>query len=124
MSLSVNPGNLKTAAYDNAGLIGTLLRPLLYEAKLGACGVMWAAVSEDVGEGDSGRCAVPWGRWHPGIRKDIAKAMKLKEEGGTGEAAVFWEWCREVSAGFLPGEGREGGAAAEEVNKEPAEVAV
>lgn len=37
---------------------------------------------------------IPWGRFGS-IRKDLEKAAKSHEEGSTGIAEQFWNWCEE-----------------------------
>ena len=37
---------------------------------------------------------IPWGRFGP-LRKDLLDAQKTEAEGGTGQAARFWEWSEE-----------------------------
>jgi hypothetical protein len=80
-----------------------LLKPIMREPKMGAYTGLWAGLSQDVKCEDGGKNAMPWGRWHPDPRKDILESLKTKEEGGTGLAAGFWEWCEEQTkeyAGF------------------------
>jgi len=50
---------------------------------------------------DGGRYAVPWGKWHPGPKEDIVRALKSEEEGGTGEARKFWEWCERETRKYI-----------------------
>lgn len=48
-----------------------------------------------------GRFIIPWGRWHPAPRKDCLESLKSKEEGGTGLAAAFWDWCDDQSKDYV-----------------------
>lgn len=38
---------------------------------------------------------LPWGRFGHDIRKDLMLAQRSKQEGGTGTAEKFWDWCDE-----------------------------
>ncbi|KAF8246991.1 putative steroid dehydrogenase [Wilcoxina mikolae CBS 423.85] len=101
VSLTQNPGNLRTKIWDKAPKIAQILTsPVLHDAKLGAYTGLWTGLSEEVTIADGGRYVVPWGRWHPQPRKDIVKALKGRGEGGTGEAEAFWRWCEEQTVRY------------------------
>lgn len=94
VSLTINPGNLRTQTYDRLPkALVWLISPLLYHPKFGAYTGLWAGLSEEVTMEDTGRYGIPWGRWHPKMRQDLLEAVKSKDEGGTGGAGEFWEWC-------------------------------
>ncbi|KAH8744226.1 hypothetical protein BGZ57DRAFT_862735 [Hyaloscypha finlandica] len=94
VSLTMNPGNLCTQIYDKLPKVFVwLISPLIYDSKYGAYTGLWSGLSEEVTMEDTGRYAIPWGRWHPKLRQDILEAVKSKAEGGTGGAEEFWEWC-------------------------------
>ncbi|KAL8742221.1 MAG: hypothetical protein Q9184_008287 [Pyrenodesmia sp. 2 TL-2023] len=96
LSLTQNPGNLSTNIWQHTSkVLRVLLWPVLYKPRNGAHTMLWAGLSSDVHEGDGGRYVVPWGRWHPNPRRDIIKSLKSKDEGGTGIAKDFWDWCEE-----------------------------
>jgi hypothetical protein len=67
--------------------------PLLYQAKFGAYTELWAGLSPDLHPESSGSYVIPWGRLHPVPRDDLQLALKTKDEGGTGQARAFWDWC-------------------------------
>ena len=95
------PGTLKTKGWDRAPwAMRLLMTPFMYEPKMGAYTELWAGLSQDVKYEDGEQCAVPWGRWHPQPRKDILESLKPKDEGGTGLAAEFWEWCEEQTKAY------------------------
>ena len=101
LSVTQNPGNLKTSLLRHAPwILGFVTAPLLYSAKMGAYTELWAGLSEDLGVEDGGKYVVPWGRVHPSPRPDLLAAMKTREDGGTGVAASFVEWCEEQTAEF------------------------
>lgn len=101
ISITQNPGNLNTNLL--AGLpkvMKVVVKPLLYPAKMGSFTNLWAGLSPDVKAEDGGRYVIPWGRWHACPRKDITSGFKSKEEGGTGGAGEFWQWCEERTRDF------------------------
>lgn len=101
VSITQNPGNLKTDIWNGAGILRYLVWPILYASKFGAYTELWSGLSPEVKVEDGGRFAVPWGKWHPGLRKDLIEAMKSEEEGGSGISAKFWEWCEEKTKDFV-----------------------
>ena len=94
LSVTANPGNLKTALLRHLPrYVGVITSPLLYGPKMGAYTELWAGLSSDVKMGDGGKYVLPWGRLHPRPREDMLEAMKGEEEGGTGVAEEFVKWC-------------------------------
>lgn len=101
LSLTQNPGNLKTSLLRHAPwILGFATSPLLYPAKMGAYTELWAGLSGDPNIEDGGKYVVPWGRLHPAPRPDLVAAMKPKDEGGTGVAALFLEHCEKLTADY------------------------
>ncbi|KAL9115370.1 MAG: hypothetical protein Q9227_000691 [Pyrenula ochraceoflavens] len=102
LSLTQNPGNLKTNLLRHSPwLLGFLTSPLLYQAKMGAYTNLYAGLSEDLNlDEHGGAYVVPWGRLHPGPRRDLTEALKDGGEGGTGRAREFEEWCEVRVRGF------------------------
>ena len=101
LSVTQNPGNLKTELLRHMPrIVGFLTAPLLYSARDGAYTGLWAGLSEELTIEDGGKYIVPWGRLHPSPRADLLAAIKSKEEGGTGVAASFVEWCEKQIVEF------------------------
>lgn len=104
LSVTQNPGNLKTELLRHAQwsvkLLGFVLTPVLYSAKMGAYTELWAGLSKDLNIEDGGKYVVPWGRLHPSPRPDLVAALKIQENGGTGKAALFFEHCEKLTADF------------------------
>ncbi|KOS22730.1 putative oxidoreductase [Escovopsis weberi] len=93
--LSVNPGNLKTPLQRQMGrLERAVSNAMLYDAKYGAYSELWAGLSPDITPADSGRYAVPWGRWGS-LRADIEAEMR---EGEGRKSFQFFEWCEAKTA--------------------------
>lgn len=101
LSVTANPGNLKTALTRHMpNIVPILAYPLLYEARYGAYTELWAGLSSDLTIKDGGNYIIPWGRIHSNPRPDLVAALASKENGGTGVAKAFVEWCEEQTASF------------------------
>lgn len=100
ISVSWNPGNLKTELQRHTGAFQNfMLRFILFPAKFGGYTELYAACSQDIGADDNGRFIAPWGRkWN--ARKDIIKATKEKGEDGTGVGKQFWDWIEKETQQF------------------------
>ncbi|EGU78895.1 hypothetical protein FOXB_10587 [Fusarium oxysporum f. sp. conglutinans Fo5176] len=89
-----NPGNLSTNIWDRVPWhLRVPNKVFLHPPKRGAYSELWAGVSTEIKLEDGGRYGIPWGRWHPSPRKDLVQSLKTKEDGGSGIAADFWDWC-------------------------------
>ncbi|CAD6588425.1 MAG: hypothetical protein ASARMPREDX12_003325 [Alectoria sarmentosa] len=101
VSVTQNPGQLRTSIWDGAPkVVRKIMGLVLYSALYGAYTALWCGISSEITVADGGRYAIPWGRWHPAPRKDILASLKSDEEGGTGEAAKFWDWCEEKTSKY------------------------
>ncbi|KAM0325594.1 hypothetical protein ACHAPQ_007994 [Fusarium lateritium] len=97
-----NPGNLSTGIWDRVPwLLRVPNKVFLHPPKRGAYAELWAGLSTEIKLEDGGRYGIPWGRWHPGQRKDILQSLKSKDEGGSGVAMEFWSWCDEQTKQFV-----------------------
>ena len=102
LSVTQNPGNLKTGLLRHfPAIVGVIVAPLLYSAKMGAYTELWSGLSSDLTIEDGGAYILPWGRKHPSPRPELLAAMKTKEQGGTGVAAEFVEWCDTKIADYM-----------------------
>lgn len=104
LSLTQNPGAIKTDLLRHAPQWFTwLVSPLMYDAKYGAYTELFCATNEELTvENDSGGYVIPWGRVNTNdMRKDLLEALKSQEEGGTGQAEAFWDWCEGHIKEFL-----------------------
>ncbi|GAB1309811.1 hypothetical protein MFIFM68171_00021 [Madurella fahalii] len=99
LSLPVNPGNLKTNAWEGtaAPIMWVFNAVMLYNAIYGSHTLLYAGLSPDLNMKHSGTHIIPWGRIRPDDeivpRRDLLEAMKSIEEGGLGYASRLWEWC-------------------------------
>lgn len=99
--IAQNPGTLRTDGWNKVPLMKVLCSPFMYEPKYGAYTGLWAGLSPEVKLEDGGRFGIPWGRWHPSPKKDVLESLKTKEDGGTGLAAKFWDWCEEETKDYI-----------------------
>ena len=103
LSVTQNPGNLKTNLLRHATTLMRLASsPLLHNAKLGAYTELWAGLSPELTMESNGAYVIPWGRVHPSPRKDLLDALKeVGENGGTGQAGNFREWCEKQTIEYM-----------------------
>ena len=97
-----NPGNLKSELQREVGtLLNLLTRILLYPAVYGAYTELYAGWSPDLTLENNGAYIYPWGRIGTDtLRADLIAALRSKEDGGTGEAGKFWDWCDKETRQF------------------------
>ncbi|KAG5759401.1 hypothetical protein H9Q69_009326 [Fusarium xylarioides] len=96
-----NPGNLSTNIWDRVPWhLRVPNKVFLHPPKRGAYSELWAGVSTEIKLEDGGRYGIPWGRWHPSPKKDLVQSLKTKEDGGSGIAADFWNWCDEQTKNY------------------------
>ena len=101
ISVTQNPGNIKTNILRHFSMLFRLIvSPILYEAKYGAYTELWAGLSPHLTMEMNGGYVIPWGRIHSSPRQDLLDALKATEEGGTGIAAEFREWCEKQVADY------------------------
>jgi len=101
ISLTQNPGNLKTNIMRNVPKWVTVIaRLLMWDAQYGAYTELYAGLSSEITVEDNGGYIIPWGRKHPNIRKDLLNALENEENGGVGVAEKFWEWCERETMQF------------------------
>lgn len=99
LSVCHNPGNLQTPLLRHMPWwVSYVVSPLLYHPKFGAYTSLWAGLSPDLQIEHGGRFILPWGRFHPSPREDLLENLKSKEQGGTGTAAEFAEYCDKIIA--------------------------
>ena len=101
VSVSLNPGNLKTELQRHtSGWQIRLFGWMLYEPIYGAYTELWAGLSPQVTVELNGAFIGPWGYVKP-IRKDLEVAQKSKAKGGSGVAEEFWEWSEQQVKAYV-----------------------
>ena len=102
--LAGNPGNYDTNIWRHVPrLVYYLNWPILRNPVHGAETYLWMGLSGSITMDDavSGRYAICDGRWHPGQREDILLALRTADEGGTGLASQYFNWCDKIVEDFL-----------------------
>ncbi|KAM7215300.1 putative estradiol 17 beta-dehydrogenase [Rhypophila decipiens] len=104
VSVPVNPGNVLTElARDAAWWLKVVGRLVAYKVSFGVCSYLFAAFSADLNIDKvdwTKDWVIPWGRLAP-VRADLPKAVIPEEEGGNGNARLFWEWNEEQVKDYL-----------------------
>lgn len=102
LSITHNPGNLRTNLLRHSSrLMQIAASPLLHNAKKGAYTELWAGTASELSiERHQGAYIIPWGRLHPYPPQNLIKGLRSLDEGGTGTAASFWQWCEDKSRDF------------------------
>ncbi|OQV01305.1 hypothetical protein CLAIMM_06686 [Cladophialophora immunda] len=100
LSVSLDPGNLKTPLYQHAPkwqmpFINLVLKDPIY----GAYTELFAGFSPQVQMKDGGRFIQPFGKVGH-TRKDIELSRKPKSEGGNGIAEEFYDWTEKQVQAF------------------------
>ena len=65
----------------------------------GAYTELFAGLSPDVAALKQNEWVIPWGRI-TSLRKDLAQAGLIEEQGGSGNAKRFWDWTEEQVAPY------------------------
>ena len=101
LSVSLNPGAASTNLFRHTPHLKYLAYPLMYSANMAAHTVLFAGTSPDVSiERNNCGYIIPFGRVSTNLRQDLKDATVPTEEGGTGRAKEFWEWCAQKTADY------------------------
>ncbi|POR33079.1 Putative oxidoreductase [Tolypocladium paradoxum] len=89
LSVSFNPGNLKTELQRHStGLLMRLAQKMLYPAIFGAYTELYSGWSEEITADKGVTYVVPWGKDGSDlVRQDIQEGIR------NGLATRFWDWC-------------------------------
>lgn len=101
VSVSMNPGAATTNLFRHTPHLKYLAYPLLHKPKLAALTELYAGSSGDIGLQNNGCYVIPWGRISNSLREDLINATKTPEEGGSGKAQEFWEFCVEKTKDYM-----------------------
>ncbi|KUL91657.1 hypothetical protein ZTR_01259 [Talaromyces verruculosus] len=100
LSLSVNPGLMKTELQRHAApVVSTIMGLVFKPPRYGAYSELFAALSPQITASQNGAFIIPWGRLGS-IPPQIKKALLSKYEGGAGVAERFWDWCEKETAAY------------------------
>ncbi|KAI4866575.1 hypothetical protein F4820DRAFT_246743 [Hypoxylon rubiginosum] len=95
VSVALNPGAASTNLFRHTPSVNYLAWPLLHKAGKAALTELYAGLSKDIGLETNGCYVIPWGRISTNMRQDLVDATKSVEEGGSGRAIEFWDFCVE-----------------------------
>lgn len=101
ISVALNPGAASTDLFRHTPWMPYLAFPLMHKPKLAAYTQLYCGLSQDITVEENGCYVIPWGRIHRDLRKDLVEASKTKEEGGSGTAKEFWEFCDEKTREYI-----------------------
>ncbi|KAI0199682.1 NAD(P)-binding protein [Astrocystis sublimbata] len=101
ISVASNPGNALTNLFRHTPYVNYLVRPLLYKPETAAITQLYAGLSPDISLTENGSYIVPWGRLSTQLRSDLVEATKPRDDGGSGRAMEFWEFCVEKTATYM-----------------------
>lgn len=101
VSVSINPGAATTNLFRHTPYLNYLAYPLLYKPELAALTELYAGFSPEIGVQNNGCYVIPWGRISNSLRDDLINATKTAEEGGSGKAQEFWEFCLEKTKDYM-----------------------
>jgi len=101
ISVAQNPGAASTNLFRHTPWMKYVAWPLLYTAEKASNTELYAGLSSDITVEKNGCYIVPWGRIAQSIRKDLLDATKEVENGGTGRAKEFWEFCEEKTRDYM-----------------------
>jgi len=92
VSVSLNPGNLTTDLQRHLPFLQAMVIGwMTYPAVNGAYTEFFAGLSPEVAALKQDEWVIPFGRTTK-LRRDLADAVKTRDEGGSGRAQEFWEW--------------------------------
>ncbi|KAK7935350.1 short-chain dehydrogenase [Apiospora marii] len=101
VSAAYNPGAASTNLFRHTPWLGIVARPLMHKAQRAALTALYAGLSENIkAETHNGCYVVPWGRISTSLRKDLQNATVGREDGGTGAASDFWDFCEEKTRDY------------------------
>ncbi|KAL2836233.1 hypothetical protein BJX68DRAFT_250946 [Aspergillus pseudodeflectus] len=95
VSVALNPGAANSNLLRNAKWMRFFSYPLLHNPVQAAYTELYAGLSGDISLANNGCYVIPWGRIHQGVATNLLNAIKVIEDGGTGRAKEFWEFCEE-----------------------------
>ncbi|KAL7929437.1 hypothetical protein V8C35DRAFT_315637 [Trichoderma chlorosporum] len=101
VSVSLNPGAINTNLLRHAPHIKYMAYPLLHKPRFGALAELYAGLSPDISLENNGCYVIPWGRISNGVREDLVNASRTTEQGGSGKAQEFWEFCFEKTKDYM-----------------------
>ncbi|KAK8061885.1 hypothetical protein PG994_008251 [Apiospora phragmitis] len=101
VSAAYNPGAASSNLFRHTPWLGILARPLMHKPQRAALTALYAGLSDEIKVETSNGCyVIPWGRISTSLRKDLQNATIGREDGGTGTASEFWDFCEEKTSDY------------------------
>ncbi|KAI1771522.1 NAD(P)-binding protein [Hypoxylon cercidicola] len=102
VSVAQNPGGAATNLFRDNLWMKYLAYPLLNSARKTAYTELYAGLSSDITMEKNGCYVHPFGRiaHETDINKDRLEATRTEEDGGSGKAKQFWEFCEEKTRDY------------------------
>lgn len=102
VSIALNPGSASSNLFRHTPSIYWLAWPVLYSPKMTAYTELYAGLSGDISLETNGCYVIPFGRiaQEKNIRQDLLDALKPKEDGGSGKAKEFCDFCEEKTRDY------------------------
>ncbi|KAB8290822.1 hypothetical protein EYC80_008459 [Monilinia laxa] len=101
ISITQNPGNMKTNLMRHAKWMYYAAYQILHKAKMGAPTELFAGFSTDISMEQKAGYVSPWGRVHEAPRKDLLAPLKTVKEGGNDRAKEFWDCIKMFTSEHL-----------------------
>ncbi|KAI1213964.1 short-chain dehydrogenase [Annulohypoxylon truncatum] len=95
VSVALNPGTAYTNLFRHTPAVWFWAYLLMCWPRTAAYTELYAGLSPDIGLRNNGCYVVPFGRLarEQDQREDLLRALRAEEEGGSGRAREFWEYC-------------------------------
>ncbi|XDG10069.1 hypothetical protein ABKA04_009684 [Annulohypoxylon sp. FPYF3050] len=95
VSVALNPGTAYTNLFRHTPSVWFLAYFLMVWPRQAAYTELYAGLSGDIGLENNGCYVVPLGRLakEEDQREDLRNALRREEDGGSGRAREFWEYC-------------------------------
>lgn len=102
VAVAQNPGTLRTPGWNGTPwVMRAMMAPIFQPPKMGAYTELWSGLSPEVKSGDGKKFIIPWGRWNETPKKEHLASLRSKEDGGTGLAAEFFDYCDAQTKQFV-----------------------
>ncbi|KAI2466607.1 short-chain dehydrogenase [Annulohypoxylon bovei var. microspora] len=102
VSVALNPGTAYTNLFRHTPSVWFFAYPLMCNPKEAAYTELYAGLSKDISLENNGCYVVPFGRLakEKDQRDDLLNAFKAKEDGGSGRAKEFWDYCADKTRDY------------------------
>ncbi|KAI1170809.1 short-chain dehydrogenase [Nemania sp. FL0916] len=100
ISVATNPGAASTDLFRHTPSVRYLAWPLLHKPEMAALTQLYAGLSSDITAQTNGCYVIPWGRIHSNLGNNLLEATQLPDEGGSGRASEFWDFCVQMTSEY------------------------